>query len=252
MKVERFRDLTIIDINDRQALVISCDSAGGIGSKENDIVKASPELVGYYTSLVALMENLAFGARPISIVNTLAVEMDPSGKKIIKGIKKSLEALDFDIDLGLTGTTEENIPVSLTGLGITIIGIIDKKSWERPKSKEGDLVVSIGLPKVGDEVVEDQGENIMDIPRLLKLLDLGFIHEILPVGSKGIEYEISEMARTNKLSYELLGEIGVDIKTSAGPATCVIASISEEDFTKLEEGIDIKVNKLGYFKRMVI
>ncbi len=251
MKLERFRDLTIIDINESQALVISCDSAGGIGSKENDIVKASPELIGYYTTLVALMENLAFGARPISVVNTLAVEMDPSGKGIIEGIKACLEPLDFDIDLGLTGTTEENIPVSLTGVGITIIGIINRETWQRPKTREGDLAVSIGLPKVGDEVVEDEGKSIMDIPRLLKILDLGLVHEVLPVGSKGIEYELSEMARTNNLAYELLEEINVDIKTTAGPATCVVASLREEDFLSLQKSIDIEVNKLGYFKRVV-
>lgn len=248
MKIEKFRDLTLIDLDEEKLLVISCDSAGGIGSKEMDLVKASDELIGYYTSLVALMENLAFGARPINVINTLAVEMEPSGRGIIRGIKKALKPLDFDLENGLTGTTEENIPVNLTALGITIIGIIDKKTWQRPRTYAGDLAVSVGIPKLGDEVVADGEKSIMNIPRLLKLLELDYIHEILPVGSKGIGYEFSEMARTNQLDYELFPTIDIDIKTTAGPATCVVVSLEADRYEDLVEKMDLRVTKLGYFK----
>ncbi len=36
------------------------------------------------------MELLAFGAKPITIVNTLSVEMEDTGLRIIEGIKKRL------------------------------------------------------------------------------------------------------------------------------------------------------------------
>ena len=35
MKIRKHRDLTLIDINKDQILVVSCDSSGGIGNKEN-------------------------------------------------------------------------------------------------------------------------------------------------------------------------------------------------------------------------
>lgn len=249
MKIEKFRDLTLVDLNDEQLLVISCDSLGGIGDKEGDLVKTSPEVSGYYTANVALMENLSFGARPISLVNNLSVEMDPAGLGIIRGIEKALAPLKLPRDSFITGSTEENIPVNTTGLGITVIGLVNKKDWKRPESKAGSLLVSVGIPKLGDEVVKDQERSIMNIERLLRLLSLDYIYEILPVGSKGIGYEAMEMARTNGLELEFLGDIDVDINTTAGPATCVLASIDEEDFESLEAAIDIKVSKIGYFRK---
>lgn len=248
MKIYKFRDLTLIDINDSQRLVISCDSAGGIGDKQGDVVKTSQEILGYFTTNVALMEVLSYGAKPITVVNNLCVEMDPSGIEIIKGIKRALKPLNIDCDNIITGSTEENIPVISTGLGITIIGLVDKKDVRVKSSKEKDLVVAIGTPKVGDMVIQDKEKTIMNVERLLKLLKMDYIKEILPVGSKGIEYELGELAETNELNYELFNEIDLDINKSAGPGTCVIATLNKDDFQRMEMDIDIKVTKIGYLK----
>lgn len=247
MKISKFRDLTIIDINDDQVMVISCDSAGAIGNKEKDIVKVEPEIVGYFTAQVALMEMLAIGAKPITIVNTLSVEMDDTGKRIIEGIKRVVEPLDFsDVDI-ITGSTEENFPVCQTGMGITIIGIIDKKNWDRPKARANTLVAVVGVPKIGNEIIEDKGREILSISHLLELKNNPSIHEILPVGSKGILYELKEMARTNNLSYCLDDEIALDIERSAGPATCAIISIDEGEYNNLKNFFPIPVERIGRF-----
>lgn len=246
MKITKHRDLTLIDINQEQVLVISCDSSGGIGEKENDIVKTSPEMVGYFGAQVAMMEILSFGAKPISVIDTLAVEMEDTGRRVIEGIKEALEVLDFNMENIITGSTEENFPVTVTGVGITVIAIMDKKDLVLEKTKAGFISALVGLPKVGNEILENP-RDIMTIENLLKLKEENFIKEILPVGSKGILYELEEMAKTNNLHLLLEKDIRSDIYKSAGPSTCVVVSLEEEKLEMLKENVSLPVEKVGRF-----
>lgn len=247
MKTRKFRDLTLVTLNEKQMLVISCDSSGGIGEKENDIVSTPPEVVGYYTTHVALVEVIATGATPITVVNALAVEMNDTGKRILYGVKQALKSLSIDEDNIITGSTEENIPVCQTAMGITVIGIVEKKNWKLPNTNSGQLAVVIGIPKVGKAVLDDAGREILSIPDLLQLVNNSEVREIIPVGSKGILYELEQMASTNKLTFELYDDIKVDISKSAGPATCAICSIDENSFDSLKALINIPVNIIGKF-----
>ena len=244
MKITRYRDLSLININKNQTMVIACDSAGGIGSKENDIVKVPPHIVGYFTCQVPLKEILSVGGEVITIVDTLSVEMDDTGREIIKGIKRAIEPLDIDEDVILTGSTEENFPVCQTGVGITAIGIINDENWEIPKSHRGDLIISIGLPKVGEEVIKDNGK-IITLPIIKELYSKSYVKEIIPVGSKGIIHEINEICKNNKLKYELYENIKVDINKSAGPATCGIVTIDKDFYNELIENFSVPINILG-------
>ena len=246
MKIEKYRDLSLIDINENQKLVVSCDSSGGIGEKENDIVKTSAEVVGYFSTHVALMENISFGAKPITIINTLSVEMNDTGKRILGGIKKALEPLDLDENIIITGSTEENFPVSVTGVGITVIGIIDKNDWKKPQTNSGMLAVVVGLPKVGDEVLANK-DKIMDISNLIELKKKDYIGEILPVGSKGILYELKEMTTSSNLNFALEDDIGIDLNKSSGPSTCVIISIEEDKYEKLRDEFNLPINNIARF-----
>lgn len=246
MKIKKYRDLTVIDINEKQSLVVSCDSSGGIGEKENDVVKTTPEVVGYFATQVALMELLAFGADLITIVNTLSVEMDSTGEKIIEGIKEALNPLDLDDGMIVTGSTEENFPVSVTGVGITAIGIVDKGEWGKPRTESRMIAVLVGLPKVGDEVLKDKNE-VMNISKLIDLKKKIYIGEILPVGSKGILYELEEMTKSNDLDFILEKNINVDLNKSGGPSTCVIVSIEKDKYEDLKKELALPVNKIALF-----
>lgn len=245
MQTFKYRDLTVVDISPDQRMVISCDSSGGIGNKEMDVVKADPETVGYYATQVAIMELLATGAKPVSVVNTLGVEMNDTGKKIINGIKKALQPLNLGEDIIVTGSTEENIPVCQTSMGITAIGIVERSNWRGKRAKKRDIVASIGLPKVGNEVLEDMGRETMSIPLLTQLLQNPNIGDILPVGSKGIVYELGVMASSNDVDYNLYNVVNVDLYKSAGPSTCVIVSIDRDYYDELKASINIPVNFIG-------
>lgn len=247
MKIKKLRDLTLISINDEQMLVIACDSSGAIGNKEMDMVKTTPAIVGYFTCRVPLAEVVAIGAEPISVINTLSVEMNDTGRGIIEGIKKAIRPLGLPEDIIVTGSTEENFPVCQTGLGVTVVGIVNKNSWQQPTTTTDYLAVVVGLPKVGQEVLEDKERTIISPKVIKELRGMKGIGEIVPVGSKGIIHEIKEVARTNNLSYKISEELLVDINKSAGPATCAVITISNEKYESLEKNSPIPINIVGQF-----
>ncbi|WP_353893882.1 AIR synthase related protein [Proteinivorax hydrogeniformans] len=241
---KKIRDLSFVSINDEDMLVVSCDSAGGIGSKKEDVVKVSPQVLGYFTASVALMEVLAVGAKPMVLVNALSVEMDDTGEKVLKGIKNAASQLDNDIII--TGSTEENFPTVQTGIGLTVIGVVNKNRWTFPKTFKKDLAVVMGKPKVGEEVLGDSKE-VLSIPSLKKIVAKPFVHEVLPVGSKGILHEIKQIAALKDLNYVLDENSSLDLTKSAGPSTCAVISISEKDLCKLKEAVDLPINVVGRF-----
>ncbi len=248
MKIKKLRDLTLITINDEQMLVIACDSCGAIGNKEMDIVKTTPDIVGYFTCRVPLAEVVAIGAEPISVINTLSVEMNDTGRGIIEGIKRAINPLGLPEDIIVTGSTEENFPVCQTGLGVTIVGMVEKDEWQEPITKAGYLAVVVGLPKVGNEVLDDNGRITISPNIISELRKMEGIGEIVPVGSKGIIHEINEIARINNLSYKLNKELLVDINKSAGPATCAVITVERNRVEDLKCSCPVPVNVVGEFE----
>lgn len=246
--VNKYRDITFIKIDNNNYISVACDSAGGIGNKENDIIKVDPFITGYYTACVALAETIAVGAIPITLVNTLSVEMNETGNKIIRGIHKALDQIGLKKEALITGSTEENIPVTVTGLGITVLGKVNTSTWKLPKAKEKDIIVAVGIPKVGDEVVNDNGD-ILTLNQLLRIKKCKYVNDILPVGSKGIRYEALEMARSSNLRFNEFDNIDLDMNKSAGPATCAIVAIDEKYLDELKSVLSIPITVIGVVEK---
>ena len=227
MNSRKIRDLTVIKIDNEKTMIIACDSCGSAGMKEYDILKVPPFFTGKFTVRVAVMEVLCSGAKIIAITNCVCNEMNNTGLEIIKGIKDEL--LEADINNAvLTGSTEENFKTLSTGLGITVIGIVENKNLKLNKSKVGNAIISVGLPKVGNEINLSFDNEVIDYKILKKLFELEYVYEIVPVGSKGILYEAETLAKTNNLKLKLIRPINIDIYKSAGPSTVIIASVKSD------------------------
>jgi hypothetical protein len=244
--VKTSRDVLIFGFENGRVMVIGCDSAGGIGPKPLDKIKVDGYTLGKFTARVAIMEVLSTGAKPICIVNTLSVEPEPLGIEVIKGVKDEAKEAGLDPKLAVIGSSEKNIPVEQTGIGATVVGMTRKEFLKIGLSKPKDLVAAIGLPCVGNEVVLAEKEGkIADISDLLKLLDMNFIHEIIPVGSEGIAYEIGIMAKESNLKFKLTDQMKIDVRKSAGPATVIVASLPEFKLTELKSAISKPINIVG-------
>ncbi len=238
------RDISLIDLSKNKYMVIACDSAGGIGEKENDYLQVPGEVVGRFTVRVPLMEILAVGARIISVVDTLSVEYEPSGRRIIEGIKQEVEITGLNSELMINGSTEENMETYQTGVGVTVVGLVDKKSLRLGISRKKDLVIAIGYPMVGQDVLENKG-SIADLNDLTELLQLDYVHEILPVGSKGIRYEVNVLAEASGFTCQLDSGLDLDMDKSAGPATVLLLTIPREYYFQLQKGISKPLTIIG-------
>lgn len=222
--IERYRDLVIIYEKD-VAFVVSCDSLGAVGNKENDILKVDEEIVGRTTLKVALSELLSVGATPLVVSDTLSVEMHPTGEKILKGIKKELE--ENGLEVVLTGGTEENFPTFMTGIGITAVGRAKKEDLKIKKVRKGMHVALIGYPRVGSEVLG--AEDVMTLKDYIKISQTKEVVEAIPVGSKGIAYELGVLEDLYRFRIKEDDGLNIDLFKSAGPATCCLVVYREED-----------------------
>jgi hypothetical protein len=247
MKIEKVRDLSLITLDEKRTMVIACDSCGGIGMKEGDVLKVPPLYVGKLIVRVPLLEVICAGAEVVAITDTVCNEMENTAIEIIKGIKEELSSAAIE-NIVLTGSTEENMTTTATGLGVTVVGIADTKALKVNKVKSEALIVSIGLPKVGNEINFVQDNDIVDYQSIRKLLSFDCVKEIVPVGSKGIAYEAKLLAASNKLELRLEKNPSVDINKSSGPSTCVIAAIDAEAFSILKEALS-NVNVIGYLSK---
>ncbi|PEJ56183.1 hypothetical protein CN692_18595 [Bacillus sp. AFS002410] len=256
MQTSKFRDLTLMQIDSNRYFTIACDSCGGIGMSELDYIKVDEEIVGYLTAKLCLVETLAFRSKPTVLINTLCVEMDGRGKRIINGIEKAIKEYneanfyEDDLEINITGSTEENIPTKQTGLGITLMGEIFHP-FNRKEVSSGDAVILIGYPKVGQEVVEDLNENkneIINFHSLKQLTSHKEVSDVLPIGSKGVLFELNQLMETNNKEVKLLDQTSIQLHKSAGPATCALAIIKKESIEELNRLISQPLTLLGEIK----
>jgi hypothetical protein len=244
------RDVRLLRLDRRRILVVACDSAGGIGPKLLDKVKVDGRTVGRLTARVALMEALSVGAEPICLANTLSVEPEPTGNQILSGIRSEMRYAGLDTRIVMTESTEKNIPVNQTGVGVTVVGMATLQSLRIGRCRSGDAIVAVGLPHVGGEVIAAEKERrIADTADVRRLLNLPFVDEIIPVGSQGMLHEAKTIARDSNLRFTLSRGTVVDVLKSAGPATVALCALPFPEFKELSKFIGKPTNLIGTLKK---
>jgi hypothetical protein len=183
--VETPRDLIVLKFAGAY-LTLSCDSCGGIGFHPLNAIKIEEKVLGRFLARVALMETLSVNAKPLACSLTLPINPGPSLKEVLAGVRREFRAAGLKTgEVKFILSTEKNFPVRQTGAGITVLGVA--RNLKIGKVKSGDLLVAVGRPCVGREVLKAETKNqIANLKDLGKLLKMGFVHEVIPVGSKGI------------------------------------------------------------------
>jgi hypothetical protein len=240
------RDVIIFKFGRETALVLACDSAGGIGPKRRDIVRASSEVVGKFTARVALMEVLSVGASPICVVNTLSVEPNPAGHQIAEGVRKELHRARISPAVPTLFSSEKNIRTVQTGLGVTIVAKAPLRKLKIGKCMQNDLVLAVGLPFVGSDVLKaERGQLIADVRDVFRLLKVPYVNELIPVGSRGILREAKTLAKDSGLRFRPLRDDRIDLRKSAGPATVLLCSLPSLKWRELQKSINKPLNIVG-------
>lgn len=239
-------DVSILKVPTGHAIVAGSTSSGAVGPKELDKVKVNGRMLGKFLARVALMDVTATGAFPMLLSVTLGVEKDPTGNEILEGIRKEARTIGLDPNQVLMEKTEDNFATSQTGAGLTVVGFANEEELRIGKTCPGDLIVAIGKPKVGDEVIsaEARGE-IAELKNVTQLSQRKYVHDILPVGGFGIASEARMMAYGVGRQLKLIEVKGLDLTKSAGPATVILATIDKEKLEDLSTLIPKPIKVVG-------
>ncbi|MEO2597574.1 hypothetical protein ABHA15_13475, partial [Clostridium perfringens] len=111
----------------------------------------------------------------------------------------------------------------------------------------GDSICLLGIPKVGQEVLEDINNNLGEIVTFKDfkiLMDNKDVKDILPIGSKGIIHEISELENSDKIRINLSYE-GDYLRKSAGPATALLFILRNNSLEDIKNKIKTPIMEIG-------
>lgn len=211
------RDVQLLTIG-KEMIVLASDNSGAIGLKELDVVHVPYEVVGYYTLRVAAMECYCAGADPETVILQNFCG-DEAWEGLLEGITRGLQELEVP-SVPISGSTESNFTLVQSAIGLTILGKRKRDTaMDAIRFQEDTNVAVIGLPLVGNEVIEKEVE--VAPLKLMKQLSLLDETVLLPVGSKGILNELNRMF-SNRVFKK--GEIKsvVDLEKTSGPSTCFL------------------------------
>lgn len=219
------RDIQIISLSDKEQLIIAADNSGAIGMKEKDAVKVPYHLVSYYSFRVAVMECIAAGGNPLSVILQNFCG-DKAWVELVNGIKKGIKELGIREQLRITGSTESNFSLNQSAIGVTVLG---KQNSTTISRKTQQKFAVIGSPLVGEEVVLRESE----VAPLSLFYQLAKTEKfaLQPVGSKGILYELKVIGKDVLEDREVI--CAVDMMKSSGPSTCFIVRYEEKDEEEL-------------------
>lgn len=225
-KISTKRDLTIFKNN--EFIVFAMDSCGAIGEKEFDKLNFDLYTAAKLTLRVCLNEIFAVNAVPKAVFSLVANEFEPTAKTILKAIRDELEENNL-VDIEINGSSEENFETKMTAFGFNVFSTA--KNLKIKNTESGYNIYLVGIPFVGEEVIENQ--DILLTPKIIKdILEKYEIGDFLPCGSGGVLKEIKILAQENSLDFEIF-ESNIDLHKSAGPATCgIFTSKDNIDFNK--------------------
>jgi len=241
--VNRFRDLLLIRTGELM-LVVACDSNASIGNKPADHLRQDPAITGLSASKVPLMEVIASGATPLVVVDNLCCALEPDGYAILAGINRALAGTVGGVTV--TGSDETNMPTVQTGVGVTVIGVARSSDLLLGQARPGDLVAVVGIPKDGLRYRYSENDvDVASVEDVDSVVRSGLVHELLPVGSRGVAYEADQLALTAGLEVVLDTSCGIDLVTSAGSSTCFLVAVGANQVDMLEAATLLPVTVVG-------
>lgn len=222
------RDVEVIPLDDDEEIIIASDSSGGIGTKQLDEVTVAYETVSYYSFRVAFMECVAAGAIPFTVV-IQNFNGDEVWTALVAGVEQGTKEIGID-GLPITGSTETNMPLMQSALGITVLGRRKKKREPILSYTNRVKAAVIGKPLVGSEVIH-QHEDMAPLDLFQWCCEEESILAVLPVGSKGILYELRKLFADQSLGFAS----DLDMGKSSGPSTCFIIVYLQSVDEKVQE-----------------
>ncbi|ADI26276.1 AIR synthase related protein [Geobacillus sp. C56-T3] len=224
------RDVLFLPFADGMELAVAADGSAAVGDKPGDVVSAPVDVVAYFAARVALMELVSVGAEAKAVVlqNFIA---DDRWEALCRGVRRTCRELG--IDLPITGSTESNFPTVQSALGVTAIGTVANERKRIGITPEEAKFAVIGRPLVGAAVLA-RPEWVLPLSLFAELIVSPHVYELVPVGSKGVFYEWTELLAANRLRFRSCS-CPLSLFSSGGPATAVLISYDPAGEWKLKQ-----------------
>lgn len=212
--------------------IVTTDNSGGIGEKPNDVVAVPDRLTGYFAARVALLEQWAASADPVSVlIHNFSGEA--SWASYVAGVEDVFLESNLVVP-EISGSTETNMQLMQSAVAVTMIG------KQRVVEEVAELEWYVyGTPLVGNEVLEKSNE-IASLRLMKEALDSRLILKIWPVGSKGILAEYKRLMGNPHIGIET----DVDIHSSAGPSTSVLLGIPVNEIEQTQRHFHRELHKI--------
>lgn len=226
----KVRDLSYFRFG-KNTIAIACDSSGSIGELEKDAFRATSAEAGVNMVEVPLKEILCVGAKPLAVYLDFCYAKNSATEGFLASVHRELQSVGADVPVFVHFGTYEAPKYS--ALGLTILASAEESTLRIGTSEPGDLVYVIGLPLNKNYFpLQTRTETIA------KILELDYVHEVLPCGSHGILYEADELAKTNGLTFregdcELLNQQNDRSCGAAAVALVTVPADRKEDFEAL-------------------
>ena len=226
------RNVLLLPFNEEESIVVSTDNSGAIGLKDMDEVHVPYETVAYYCFRVAVMECLAAGGQPFTVIMQNFCG-EAAWTELLAGIQRGLAELDLN-EVNISGSTESNFSMIQSAVSVTILGKKKHddamKCLENFDSNEMSIAI-IGTPLVGYEVIE----NEKDVVPLALMKQFSARQDVItwPVGSKGIFSELIRMFPQRNITKAVI-KTDIDIYKSSGPATCFMIVFPKEIMAEMK------------------
>lgn len=216
------RNFQYADTPAGQKIAISSDFAAGIGEKEGDKVKCSYDLLASMTMRVVFMEMLSGGGSPFAVTVANGCYED-TWNTIEKEVTRTSTALGYP-DIVVTGSTESNIELKESSLGITVIGEGNSRmaGRERPSIDHLGFAV-IGEPLSGDDVIE-LSDYMVPLHMFKVLVEHDHVWDVIPGGSKGVAYDWQRLIEREGTVPEDIPFSTVNLYVSCGPSSAILIS----------------------------
>jgi len=219
-----------IDIGN--GFIVTTDNSGGIGEKLRDIVNVPDRITAYFAARVALLEQWATHAEPVSIL-IHNFSGSTSWENYVAGVTDLFHEAGLEVP-AINGSSETNMELVQSAIAVTIIG---KKTEAR--AQENSSWFTYGTPLVGDEV-RNRVDEIASVALIHGAMKSGIVHQIWPVGSSGILQEVRLLTGMKEARVETM----LDSMKSAGPSTVVLLAIPEMKIEEAEALFGVHLNKL--------
>ncbi|MBO0589566.1 hypothetical protein [Sporosarcina sp. E16_8] len=219
-----------IDIGN--GFIVTTDNSGGIGEKLQDIVIVPDRITAYFAARVALLEQWASHAEPVSIL-IHNFSGNASWESYVAGVTDLFHEAGLEVP-PINGSSETNMELVQSAMAVTIIG---KK--RAALTQENCAWFTYGTPLVGDEV-RNRADEIASTRLIHEAMKSGIVHQIWPVGSKGILQEVRLLTGMKEARVETI----LDPMKSAGPSTVVLLAVEKMKIEEAEALLGVHLNKL--------